>query len=122
RPALRESEPTRRTAMRGPSRAHAATTAVQKTQYHLQTSDGANWVAIVGPNLQFALTPAADGTAVLGANVDLWTANAGYNQDIGIFVRDNAGAETIVGWKESGGFAGTFSPTAAYLQTTYAVR
>ena len=113
--------PTRLTAKLVPSSANATTTVVQNTQYHLQSSDGANWVAIDGTNLKFTLTPTADGTAVLGANVDLWTANAGYNQDIGIFVSDNAGADTIVGWKESGGFAGTFSPNAAYLQTMFAM-
>src|SRR5205814_7745604 len=38
------------------------------------------------------------------------TANSGFKQDIGINV-DGA----IVAWKESGGFAGTFSPNAAFV-------
>src|SRR5439155_9843588 len=65
------------------------------------------------------VTPTTNSTAVLGANVDLWTANAGVNQDIGIFVSDNGGADTLVAWKESGGFAGTLSPNAAFVKATY---
>src|SRR5437868_10130235 len=43
---------------------------------------------------------------------------AGVNQDVGIFVSGGAfGAGQIVGWKESGGNAGTFSPNAAFAQT-----
>src|SRR5205807_2844205 len=57
-------------------------------------------------------TPTATSPAILGGNADLWTATAGYNQDLGIAV--NSG---ITVWKESGGFAGTFSPNAAYVQT-----
>ena len=112
--------PTRLTAKLVPGSANA-TTVVTNTQYHLLSSDGVNWVAMDGTNLKFTLSPAADGTAVLGANLDLFTANAGYNQDIGIFVSDNAGADTLIAWKESGGFAGTFSPNAAYLQTMFAM-
>lgn len=49
-------------------------------------------------------------------NADLWTSSAGYNQDIGIAV-DSA----VIAWKESGGFAGTFSPNAAYVQGTIGI-
>ena len=59
----------------------------------------------------------SNAVAVVGANADLWTNRTGYNQDIGIFVRIDGGADTLVGWKESGGFAGVFSPNAAYVQT-----
>ena len=38
------------------------------------------------------------------------------NQDISIWVDGN-----LVGWKESGGFAGTFSPNAAFVQSVIAV-
>ena len=51
----------------------------------------------------------------------LWTAAAGYNQDIGIFVSEDGTTPTLVAWKESGGFAGTFSPNAAYVQVVYTV-
>jgi len=37
---------------------------------------------------------------------------SGYNQDLGLALDGN-----IVGWKESGGYAGTFSPNAAYVET-----
>src|SRR4029077_10611864 len=54
-----------------------------------------------------------------------WTATAGYNQDLGIDVNG-----TLQAWKESGGFAGTFSPNAAFVQsvvsmtasTTYTIK
>src|SRR5207253_559170 len=62
-------------------------------------------------------TPAGAGWALLSANADLWTQNAGVNQDLGIFVSGGTfGSGQIVGWKESGGNAGTFSPNAAYAQ------
>jgi hypothetical protein len=48
----------------------------------------------------------------------LWTANAGVNQDLGIFVSGGAfGSGKLVAWKESGGNAGIFSPNAAFVQT-----
>jgi hypothetical protein len=93
--------------------------AVSTKQYSLANSDGTTWQAIDATNLSTTLAPAANSTAVLGANADLWTANAGFNQDIGIFVSDNGGADTLVAWKESGGFAGTFSPNAAFVKATY---
>jgi hypothetical protein len=57
----------------------------------------------------------------LGANADLWTDTAGYNQDIAIMVSVDGGAQTVVAWKESGGFGGTFSPNAAYVKAYYAM-
>jgi hypothetical protein len=95
--------------------------AVSTTQYTLPSSDGVSWQDIDAAHLSTTLSPAAAATAVLGGNVDLWTANAGYNQDIGIFVSDNGGADSLVAWKESGGFAGTFSPNAAFVKATYAM-
>jgi hypothetical protein len=67
------------------------------------------------------LSPTANSTAILGANADLWTASPGYNQDIGIFVNVNGGADTLVAWKESGGSAGTFSPNAAFVHSIYSM-
>jgi hypothetical protein len=93
--------------------------AVSTTQYTLPNSNGSTWVPMDATNLETTLNPGADSTAVLGANVDLWTANAGVNQDIAIFVSDNGGAFALVAWKESGGFAGTFSPNAAFVKATY---
>jgi hypothetical protein len=65
------------------------------------------------------VTPAGYTDSIVGGNADLFTANAGYNQDIAIFVSDNGGPDTLVAWKESGGFAGTFSPNAAFVQAMY---
>jgi len=93
--------------------------AVSTQQYTLANSNGATWQTIDATNLSTTLSPSGAATAVLGANADLWTANAGFNQDLGIFVSDNGGADTLVAWKESGGFAGTFSPNAAFIKATY---
>jgi hypothetical protein len=93
--------------------------AVSTKQYTLSNSDGATWQTIDAPNLSTTIGSNASGLAILGANADLWTANAGFNQDLGIFVSDNGGPDSLVGWKESGGFAGTFSPNAAFLKATY---
>ena len=91
---------------------------VTNTQYHLTGSNGSTWQDIDGTNLVIAnYMPTVSGSAIVSANADLWTATAGVNQDIGIFVSGGSyGAGQIVGWKESGGFAGTFSPNAAYVQ------
>ena len=37
---------------------------------------------------------------------------SGYNRDLRLALDGN-----IVGWKESGGYAGTFSPNAAYVES-----
>ena len=87
---------------------------VSTAQYRLQSSDGVSWVDMDAANLAFSITPSVNSQAFLGANADLWTAAAGYNQDLAISVNN-----TVVAWKESGGFAGTFSPNAAFVQTVY---
>ena len=96
-------------------------TAVSTQQYTLTGSDGTAWTTMDGTNLATTVTPAVNSTAILGGNVDLFTNTSGFNQDIGIFVSDNGGADTLVAWKESGGFAGTFSPNAAFVQSVYAM-
>jgi len=97
----------------------------------LTNSDGAAWVPIDNSQLSVSLTPGITGPFVLSANTDLWTAIAGLNQDLGISISGGTyGAGQVVAWKESGGFAGTFSPNAAYVETvenlqsgtTYTVR
>jgi hypothetical protein len=87
-------------------------------QYSLANSDGTTWQEI-DTALRVVRTPAQNRSALLTANADLFTATAGYNQDLAIFVSDNGGADTLLTWKESGGFAGTFSPNAAYAQVLY---
>jgi hypothetical protein len=96
-------------------------------QYFIHGSDGSTWKAMDTTLLADTFTPASTGTAVLSANADLWTENAGFNQDIGICLVTGAVAPStcptadLLAWKESGGFAGTFSPNAAYVQATAAV-
>ena len=65
-----------------------------------------------------------NGFAIASGNADLWTVNAGFNQDLGIQVWGGA-YPTMAGrpeaWKESGGFAGTYSPNAAAVQAVLPV-
>jgi beta-N-acetylhexosaminidase len=88
-------------------------------QYRLSGSDGQSWAPIDPYTLSITVSPSVPATAVLGSNADLWTAVAGINQDIGIAASVNGGPNELVAWKESGGFAGTFSPNAAYVQGMY---
>jgi len=81
-------------------------------QYALTGSNGTAWADMDATNLKLSIIPLFDCVGLLSANADLWTAAAGLNQDIGIAVNG-----AIAGWKESGGFAGTFSPNAAFVQT-----
>jgi streptogramin lyase len=95
----------------------SATITNQRTQ---SGSDGATWKDL-DPGLSFQYTPCVNGMAVLSGNVDLWTSVRGFNQDVGISVSGGTAYPTKAGqpeaWKESGGFAGTFSPNAAFVQT-----
>ena len=101
--------------------ANPASSVVSTRQYHLAGSDGSTWSDIDPAALILSVSPIADSTALLGANADLWTANTGFNQDLAIFVSDNNGADQLVAWKESGGFAGTYSPNAAFVRATFPV-
>ncbi len=88
------------------------------SQYVLHNSDGATWQAMDGSALKITLSPGADTSYAISAGADLWTASAGFNQDVGIMVSGGAyGTGTLVAWKESGGYAGTFSPNAAFVTT-----
>ena len=87
-------------------------------QYSRTGSTGSDWMPIDATGLKIMVTPASPSSWVLSANADLWTATAGVNQDLGIFISGGVfGTGTLVAWKESGGFAGTFSPNAAFVQT-----
>ena len=91
---------------------------VTDRQYQLAGSNGTTWVDLDPVNLAATYAPPVAGQLVLDANIDLWTADAGVNQDVAVVVSGGAfGAGTVVGWKESGGFAGTFSPNAAAINT-----
>jgi hypothetical protein len=109
--------PTRLTVLLLPTADVAPTVSTQ--QYTLPSSDGAGWTPIDGTVLRHTFAPGTIYyTYRFAGNGDLWTANAGFNQDVGIFISGGQyGAGTLVAWKESGGFAGTFSPNAAYLET-----
>jgi hypothetical protein len=97
----------------------AGETAVSSLQYLLPNSSGAGWQVMDESNLAFSITPSSSENVLLSANADLWTFNAGYNQDIGIQVTPGSGTPVLAAWKESGGFAGTFSPNAAFVETVY---
>jgi len=96
-------------------------TASSNTQYRLSGSDGLTWQDIDATNLKLTIAPAANSYVLLGGNADLWTENATFNQDIGISVSIDGGPDVVLAWKESGGFAGTFSPNAAFVQDVFAM-
>src|SRR5207302_5660379 len=92
---------------------------VHSGSYHLdvqQPDRASTWYPVDAANLQIVNYRApADGSLLLGANMDLWTTRPGYNQDVAIFSSvDCSNPANLVTCKESGGFAGTFSPNAAY--------
>ena len=97
------------------------TSAVSSNQYFLPNSDGGTWQNIDEATLSLSLSPSTTSTVILSGNADFWTFDAGYNQDLGIALSVNGGTPTVVAWKESGGFAGTFSPNAAFVQTSYSM-
>jgi hypothetical protein len=101
--------PTRLTVELVPASSPNLVTAAITSQPTLSDSNGTSWTSM-GVDLP-SFTPGVNGTAIVSANADLWTANAGFNQDIGISVNGSVAA-----WKESGGFGGTFSPNAAFAQ------
>jgi len=93
-------------------------------QYSQVNSDGQSWLEL-GTTFQRLTNALPPGPclAIISVNVDLWTATAGVNQDIGIAVDSGLVNHTqVVAWKESGGSAGTFSPNAAYLETVVGVQ
>jgi hypothetical protein len=95
------------------------TTTVSTQQYLSTNSDGASWQDLDATKLGVIVTPATNCLALISGNADLWTTQAGFNQDLGIYVQEANATQypgNIVAWKESGGFAGTFSPNAAFVQ------
>jgi hypothetical protein len=98
---------------------NAIFTAVSNKQYSLNSSDGATWQEIDPAIFTLTINPTFAARALFFANIDLWTATPGYNQDVGIFVQVNTGADQLHSWKESGGFAGAYSPNAAFVHAVY---
>ena len=99
--------------------------AMTTQQYHLSGSDGRSWQDIDPANLSITIHAPANASVILMGNADLWTVNGGYNQDLGIAVSGgvapNLHYPTVAAqpeaWKESGGFNGTYSPNAAFVET-----
>ena len=98
------------------------------SQFQLSNSNGSTWRTLGNPNppisptpwLSLTTMPSNNCLALVSGNADLWTANAGFNQDLGIAVTGGNYPTTALqpeAWKESGGSAGTFSPNAAFVQS-----
>src|SRR5207237_7567542 len=88
-------------------------TAAHRYSYHLDSdNDGGfgSWVEI-DPTLDLTV-PGSSATAIVTANMDLWTTRAGYNQDLGLFVSDNGGPDQPPASKASGGAAAPSWPDA----------
>ena len=98
-----------------------AQSVVSTLQYKLANSDGSTWQEMDPSRLVTSFSPAQSEDAVISGNADLWTANAGYNQDLGIFVSEDGGPSQLLAWTEAGGAATTFSPSAVSVQTVYPV-
>jgi hypothetical protein len=99
---------------------NAVFTAVSTQQYTLINSDGVTWTDLDATALKLTITPSFNCQAILSGNSDLWTSVAGFNQDLGISIAGGTYPSTVgqpEAWKESGGFAGTFLPNAAFVQT-----
>jgi hypothetical protein len=88
---------------------------VSTQQFSLKDSDG-TWQRLDPTRLMLTTNVSTNTPCFLlvRANADLWTSASGYNQDLAIFVGGN-----LVGWKESGGFAGTYSPNAAFVEGAF---
>ncbi len=93
---------------------NAIFTTVSQQQYLLTGSDGVTWQDIDATNLSLTIVAPTNARAIFYANADLWTDTPGINQDIAITVNG-----TVHSWKESGGFAGTFSPNAAFIHGVF---
>jgi hypothetical protein len=98
-----------------------AQSVVSTLQYKLAKSDGSTWQEMDPSRLVTSFSPAQSEDAVISGNADLWTGNAGYNQDLGIFVSEDGGPSQLLAWTEAGGAAATFSPSAVSVQTVYPV-
>lgn len=81
---------------------------VSTEQASFTGSDGLGWQLL--PGMQQTFTATRTDKVGLDAEADLWTATAGYNQDLGIFIQDNGSPAQLLSWKEAAG-AATYSPT-----------
>src|SRR5260370_6438870 len=89
-------------------------------QPQLAANDGVAWADMDSVKLSLPITTTTNCLALLTGNADLWTTQATYNQDIGIQVNSTTSVTADrVGWKESGGFAGTHSPQAPLVPSLF---
>jgi hypothetical protein len=108
--------PTRLTAIVHPTAANLISSIVSTKQYTLTNNDGTTWSNVDYTIFGIAV-PVANKVAVISGNADLWTSSTGYNQDIGIGINGDSYPTEHIDWKESGGYAGTYSPNAAFVET-----
>lgn len=114
--------PTRLTALQYPASGSGAAGASSTQQYIMNGgSDGATWQVLDAANLSLTVAQAPGCQVAIGGNADLWTFNAGFNQDLGIQVTPAGGIPYVAAWKESGGYAGTFSPNAAFVEAVFPI-
>lgn len=76
----------------------------------LTRSDGKTWVDMDPKHLSISITPGVNCTALIIGNADLWSAQAGHNQELGISVNG-----ALVAAKESAGLA-AHAPDAVLVQ------
>jgi hypothetical protein len=96
--------------------------AVTTGQPQLAANNGVAWADMDSVKLSLSIMTTTNCLAVLSGNADLWTTRPTYNQDIGIQVSSSSAVTADrVGWKESGGFAGTYSPNAAFDQSMFPI-
>ena len=84
--------------------ASAPNEAASAGQYTLDASAGDNsatWRSVDPSKLSISMTPTTSCWAHVTGNADLWTADAGYNQDVGIEVTQG-GWSAVTAWKEFG--------------------
>ena len=124
-PVAGSFSPTRISVQLFPVSAAAVFSASRTTQYTLTGSNGTAWQDMDSANLSVPFTPpSGNWLAFVSGNSDLFTSSAGFNQDIGVALSGGV-YPTATGkpeaWKESGGFAGTFAPNAAFVQAALPV-
>src|ERR1700730_2374252 len=60
-------------------------------QFQMAGNDGSTWKDMdPSGGLSLTISPSANSMAILTGNADLWTAKAGVNQDIRIYVAESA--------------------------------
>jgi len=109
--------PTRLTVQLVPLAANRLVDAPSTNQFHPTVpADGVNFTDLGPGSPAIHYLASGSGVVILTGNADLWTTTAGFNQDLAITVNGS-----VVAWKESGSYGGTFSPNAALVETVMPV-